>query len=77
MESLLDQKRAAQFLGLSVRTLERHRVAGTGPRWARLGRLVRYRPHDLTEWVESNMRSSTSDESNYTQRVALREAEHG
>jgi predicted DNA-binding transcriptional regulator AlpA len=61
MESLLNQKRAAQFLGLSVRTLERHRVAGTGPRWARLGRLVRYQQSDLTAWVDSNLRLSTSE----------------
>ena len=39
MDTLLDQKTAAKLLGLSVRTLERHRVAGTGPRFARLGLL--------------------------------------
>jgi excisionase family DNA binding protein len=61
MESLLNQKQAARVLGVSVRTLERHRVAGTGPRWARLGRLVRYRQSDLTAWVESNLRASTSE----------------
>jgi predicted DNA-binding transcriptional regulator AlpA len=61
MDSLLNQKQAAYVLGLSVRTLERHRVAGTGPRWARLGRLVRYRQSDLTAWVESNVRLSTSE----------------
>jgi predicted DNA-binding transcriptional regulator AlpA len=61
MDSLLNQKQAARVLGLSVRTLERHRVAGTGPRWARLGRLVRYRQSDLTAWVDSNVRLSTSE----------------
>jgi predicted DNA-binding transcriptional regulator AlpA len=61
MESLLNQKQVARVLGVSVRTLERHRVAGTGPRWARLGRLVRYRQSDLTAWVDSNLRSSTSE----------------
>jgi predicted DNA-binding transcriptional regulator AlpA len=61
MESLLNQKQAARVLGISVRTLERHRVAGTGPRWARLGRLVRYRQSDLTAWVDGNLRSSTSE----------------
>jgi excisionase family DNA binding protein len=61
MESLLNQKQAARVLGVSVRTLERHRVAGTGPRWARLGRLVRYRQSDLSAWVEGNLRASTSE----------------
>jgi predicted DNA-binding transcriptional regulator AlpA len=61
MDHLFDQKKAAKLLAISVRTLERHRVAGTGPRWARLGRLVRYRQSDLTAWVESNVRLSTSE----------------
>ncbi len=58
---LLDQKLAARFLRLSVRTLERHRVAGTGPRYARLGRLIRYRQSDLDEWVARSLRKSTSE----------------
>jgi predicted DNA-binding transcriptional regulator AlpA len=61
MDNLFDQKQAAHFLGLSVRTLERHRVAGTGPRYARLGRLIRYRENDLKEWVDRNTRGSTSE----------------
>jgi predicted DNA-binding transcriptional regulator AlpA len=61
MEQLLDQRRAAKVLGLSVRTLERHRVAGTGPRFVRLGRLVRYREVDLADWVNGRLRFSTSE----------------
>jgi excisionase family DNA binding protein len=61
MDPLLSQKQAARILGLSVRTLERHRVAGTGPRFARLGRLVRYRQSDLAEWVNDSLRASTSN----------------
>lgn len=61
MAPLLDQKQAAQILGLSVRTLERHRLAGTGPRYARLGHLIRYRQSDLEDWIDSNLRASTSE----------------
>ena len=60
MDFLIDQKQAARILGLSVRTLERHRIAGTGPRFARLGRLIRYRQNDLIEWVDGSLRTSTS-----------------
>jgi predicted DNA-binding transcriptional regulator AlpA len=61
VDSLLGQRAAAQLLGISVRTLERHRVAGTGPRFCRLGhRLIRYRKADLEEWVRSSLRTSTS-----------------
>jgi predicted DNA-binding transcriptional regulator AlpA len=61
VDPLLNQRQAAHLLGISVRTLERHRVTGTGPRWARLGRLVRYRQLDLLEWVERSLRLSTSE----------------
>jgi len=63
MEHLLNQKEVARFLGVSTRTLERHRVAGTGPRYALLGKLVRYRQSDLADYVERHLRSSTSDAS--------------
>jgi predicted DNA-binding transcriptional regulator AlpA len=66
MDSLLNQKAASKLLGLSVRTLERHRVAGTGPPYACLGRLIRYRESDLKDWVERNLRSSTSESSRHT-----------
>ena len=69
VEKLFDQKAAAHLLGVSVRTLERHRVAGTGPRFARLGRLVRYRKCDLADWVEKNSVGSTSEEPAATDRV--------
>jgi predicted DNA-binding transcriptional regulator AlpA len=69
MDTLLDQKTAAKLLGLSVRTLEWHRVAGTGPRFARLGRLVRYRENDLIEWIDSNLRNSTAEMSRPHSRI--------
>jgi predicted DNA-binding transcriptional regulator AlpA len=61
VDRLLDQRAAAEILGISVRTLERHRIAGTGPRFCRLGRLVRYRECDLDDWVSRSLRTSTSE----------------
>ena len=43
---------AARFLGLSGRTLEKHRTYGTGPRYSKLGGRVVYRLDDLQAWVE-------------------------
>jgi predicted DNA-binding transcriptional regulator AlpA len=63
MNQLLNQRQAAHLLGLSVRTLERHRTFGTGPRFVRLGRLIRYRESDLADWVDGGLRFSTSDNS--------------
>ncbi|MBW4093657.1 MAG: helix-turn-helix domain-containing protein [Proteobacteria bacterium] len=52
---------AAKFLGLSGRTLEKHRTFGTGPAYRKLGGRVIYRLEDLQAWAEAGARSSTSD----------------
>jgi predicted DNA-binding transcriptional regulator AlpA len=52
---------AARFVGLSIRTLEKHRIYGTGPRYAKLGGRVVYRLEDLQGWVDSAVKASTSD----------------
>jgi excisionase family DNA binding protein len=58
---LLNTAEAAKYLHLAVPTLEKLRVYGGGPRFVRLGRAVRYRPADLDAWLESRVRTSTSD----------------
>jgi excisionase family DNA binding protein len=60
-DALLTSREAAALLRLSERTLERHRTAGTGPRFYALGRCIRYRRDDLTAWVEASVRQSTSE----------------
>lgn len=52
---------AARFVGLSIRTLEKHRIYGTGPRYLKLGGRVVYRVEDLQSWAESGAKASTSD----------------
>jgi len=52
---------AARFVGLSIRTLEKHRIYGTGPRYSKLGGRVVYRVEDLQAWVDSAAKASTSD----------------
>jgi predicted DNA-binding transcriptional regulator AlpA len=52
---------AARFVGLSIRTLEKHRIYGTGPRYSKLGGRVVYRLDDIQAWVESGAKASTSD----------------
>lgn len=59
---LIDEKQAAARLAVSVRTLQQWRVSGGGPRFAKIGRCVRYRAGDLAEFVASNMKTHTSDE---------------
>ena len=43
---------AARFLGLSGRTLEKHRTYGTGPAYRKLGGRVVYAIDDLQAWAD-------------------------
>ena len=52
---------AAAFLGLSGRTLEKHRCTGTGPVFRKLGGRVVYAIDDLEAWAAERARNSTSD----------------
>ena len=52
---------AARFLGLSSRTLEKHRSYGTGPAYRKLGARVVYALDDLQAWVQRGKKTSTSD----------------
>lgn len=59
---LMTEKEAAQFLGFSVRTLQKWRVTGNGPFFVRASaRAIRYQRPDLKRWVEERRRASTSD----------------
>lgn len=52
---------AARFLGLSGRTLEKHRTYGTGPAYRKLGGRVVYAVDDLQAWADRGAVTSTSD----------------
>ncbi|RWD42800.1 helix-turn-helix domain-containing protein [Mesorhizobium sp.] len=52
---------AARFLGLSGRTLEKHRTYGTGPAYRKLGGRVVYALEDLQAWANRGAVISTSD----------------
>ena len=49
---------ASRFVGLSIRTLEKHRIYGTGPRYSKLGGRVVYRIEDLQTWVDAAAKAS-------------------
>jgi predicted DNA-binding transcriptional regulator AlpA len=59
--SVLDTRSAADFLGVSARTLEGFRVRGGGPRFVKIGGSVRYRLASLEEYLRHQERTSTSD----------------
>jgi excisionase family DNA binding protein len=51
---------AARYVRLGKPTLDRFRLTGEGPRFAKLGGAVRYRRADLDAWIESRLVASTS-----------------
>ncbi|MBZ2168029.1 helix-turn-helix domain-containing protein [Marinobacter sp. F4216] len=60
-EKLLTTKEAADVLGVSKAFLERDRWAGARIPFIKVGsRSVRYRLSDLTDFIEKQIRTSTS-----------------
>ena len=55
-----DTLSASERLGISLRTLERMRMEGGGPKFAKAGRAVRYRDDWLDQWLEGRSFTSTS-----------------
>jgi len=67
LDSLLAQKRqvpqkdAAEFLGVSLRKMEKMRREGDGPKFVRLSsKLVRYRICDLIEFQEQHLQENNA-----------------
>jgi hypothetical protein len=62
---VFDPEAAGVYLGgskpISKQTLAIHRLRGTGPRFVKVGRLVRYRRSDLDAWIAARVRGSTSE----------------
>ena len=52
-DALLTEAQAADYLKLSIRTLQAWRMRGVGPLFVKAGRAVRYRRYDLLTWIEN------------------------
>lgn len=62
LDRLINEHEAADYIGHSVRTLQKWRVTGGGPKYVRVSaRSIRYRRRDLNEWIEARIRSHTSE----------------
>lgn len=60
-ETYVDSPRAGQILGLSHSYLRKLRIYGGGPRFATMGRLVRYRVGDLLDFAAARRVESTAE----------------
>lgn len=61
MTTLLTEQESAALLHVTVKAMQRWRYRGGGPRFVKVGRLVRYQLEDLQAFVLAALRSSTSD----------------
>ncbi len=62
MTAVLNVKQAAVRTGLSAHTLNNMRCSGTGPRYLKLGRAVRYSENELEAWLSARAVTSTSQQ---------------
>jgi hypothetical protein len=58
----IDVAEAAKRLGVSPSFLNKARLTGDGPPFAKFSKSVRYHWPRVQEWAESRMRRSTSDD---------------
>lgn len=59
--TLLTESQAAQFLTMSIKTLQAWRGRGQGPHFVKIGRSVRYQKEKLMLFIGEQQRRSTSD----------------
>ena len=53
MEKMLSAPELAEQLDVPEETLQYWRVRGTGPKYSKLGRHVRYDPVDVADWIRA------------------------
>jgi hypothetical protein len=63
MENLLTESQASIVLNCSKAALRRWRRERRGPKYLKMGRLVRYRQSDLIAFIEHNSRGGSTGSS--------------
>ena len=53
MQNFLTEKEVAKQIKVSLASLRRWRLLQRGPRFIKVGALVRYRAEDLEQWLET------------------------
>jgi predicted DNA-binding transcriptional regulator AlpA len=59
-EELIDEPTLATRLGVSRSTLQSWRYGGRGPRFIKLGRMIRYRNVDIDAYLRANTRGKVA-----------------
>lgn len=59
---LMTEMQACELLSVSPRTLQAWRVRGGGPKYVKIGKAVRYKRRDISEWLRENTVAHTSQQ---------------
>jgi predicted DNA-binding transcriptional regulator AlpA len=62
LDPLLHPGQVAKLLSVSLSWLAKSRMNGTGPRFIKIGRAVRYATSALHEYIKGRQRLSTSEQ---------------
>lgn len=62
LDGFIDEAKTADFLCQSIRTVQKWRVTGFGPKFYKSGRSICYRRRDFLAWGDERRRKSTSHE---------------
>ena len=60
-ERLLNDHEVAALIGVSIATVRRWRLLRRGPRYLRIGVLIRYRPESIREWLDARPTGGATD----------------
>jgi predicted DNA-binding transcriptional regulator AlpA len=52
-QGLLNEHEVSKICAIQVATLRKWRTLRRGPRFLKIGALVRYRPDDISAWIDS------------------------
>jgi predicted DNA-binding transcriptional regulator AlpA len=74
---VLTESETAQQLGISISGLRTWRNSGSGPRYVRLGRLIRYLARDVQSWLDDHAVEVESFASSVTHREYKSETRRG
>ena len=68
----IPERRAADLLGTSLRTLRKRRYAGVGPRYVKHGKFVMYSMRDLERYLEAHRVTPVREASIYDEAAIAR-----
>ena len=49
---ILTPKELSKYMGIAIHTLALYRIYGNGPKYLKLGHIIRYRLGDVLDWVD-------------------------